>query len=542
MIGWSNPLLVAPIVLPLFAGALMLFFDDPRRSVRAGISLAAVIANLGLSLASLLAADSSGVVTKVYLLGNWPAPFGIVLALDRLSALMLLLTAVLATATLLFSLARWHRVGVYFHPLFQFLLAGLNGAFLTGDLFNLFVFFEVLLAASYGLVLYGGGIARIRSGMHYIVINLAASLLFLIGVSLIYGVTGTLNLSDIAARVPIVAPGERVPLEAGAAILAIAFLVKAGMWPLSFWLPGAYAAAAAPVAAIFAIMTKVGIYAVLRLSLLLFGAGAGESAGLGAQVLLYGGMATIAFGMLGVLAAQDMARMAGFAVLVSTGTLLAAIGADRVEVTAGALFYLATSILALGAFYLVVELVERGREFGADMLALTREIFGDPEEAGAGQEEDVGPRIPAMMAVLGVSFLTSALLIAGLPPLAGFVAKFAILSGLFRGSGPDSSIAGADWVLAALLILSSLLVLIAMCRTGIRALWSPEDREVPRVMVLEIAPVAGLLLVCVGLTIWAGPVMAYMEATARSLHDPAAYIGDVLAAPRMGPLWPELPE
>jgi multicomponent K+:H+ antiporter subunit D len=542
MIGRSDLLLVTPIVLPLLAGALMLFFDDSRRSVRAGIGLAATISNLGLGLALLLGANSADDVTRVYPLGNWPAPFGIVLVLDRLSALLLVLTAVLATAALLFSLARWHRVGVYFHPLFQFLLAGLNGAFLTGDLFNLFVFFEVLLAASYGLVLYGGGIARVRSGMHYIVINLAASFLFLIGVSLIYGVTGTLNLSDIALRVPLVAPGERMLLETGAAILAIAFLVKAGMWPLSFWLPGAYAAAATPVAAVFAVMTKVGIYAVLRLSLLFFGDGAGASAGLGDQVLLYGGLATIAFGTLGVIAAQDMMRMAGFAVLVSTGTLLAAIGVDRAEVTAGALFYLATSILALGAFYLVVELVERGREFGADMLALTREVFGDLEEADAGQEEEVGPRIPAVMAILGASFLASALLIAGLPPLAGFVAKLAILSGLFRGSVPDGLMAGSDWVLVAFLILSGLLVLIAMCRAGIRGLWSLEDREVPRVMALEIASVVGLLLVCVGLTIWAGPVLAYMEATARSLHDPAAYIGDVLAAPRSGSLSEEPPE
>lgn len=536
MIDWPDHLLVAPVALPLLCGGLMLFLDDPRRFARAGIGLAATIGNLGLSMALLHAADSSGAATKVYLLGSWPAPFGIVFALDRLSALMLLLTAVLATAALLFSLARWHRVGVYFHPLFQFLLAGLNGAFLTGDLFNLFVFFEVLLAASYGLVLYGGGIARIKSGMHYIVINLVGSLLFLIGISLIYGATGTLNFSDIALRVPLVLPGDRMLLETGGTILMVAFLVKAGMWPLSFWLPGAYAAAASPVAAVFAIMTKVGIYAVLRLSLLLFGNGAGESAGLVDQALLYGGFATSIFGMLGVLAAQDMTRMAGFAVLVSTGTLLAAIGAGRVEVTAGALFYLSVSVFALGAFYLVVELVERGREFGADMLALTREIFGDPEEMDAGPEDEVGRRIPAVMAILGLSFLASALLIAGLPPLAGFAAKLAILSGVFRGYGPEDSIGGADWVLVALLILSGLIVLIAMCRAGIRVFWNPEDREVPRVMVLEIAPVVGLLMVCLGLTVWAGPVLTYMEAAARSLHDPAAYIGDVLAAPRMRPV------
>lgn len=542
MIGWWDHLLVAPIALPLVAGALMLFFDDPRRAVRSIIGIAATLANLGLSLVLLLGANASADLESSYPLGSWPAPFGIVLVLDRLSALMLLLTAVLATAALLFSLARWHRAGVYFHPLFQFLLVGLNGAFLTGDLFNLFVFFEVLLAASYGLVLYGGGIARIKSGMHYVVINLAASFLFLIGVSLIYGVTGTLNLADLALRVPLIAPRDRMLLETGAAVLALAFLVKAGMWPLSFWLPGAYAAAAAPAAAFFAIMTKVGIYAVLRLSLLLFGAGAGASAGLADQWLLYGGMATIVFGMLGIFAAQDMARIAGFAVLISTGTLLAAVGANRPDVTAGALFYLVISVLALGAFYLVVELVERGREFGADMLAVTREAFGETEEAIDERDEEIGPMIPSMMAILGMSFLASALLISGLPPLAGFVAKFAILSSLLHGTAPDGSVAGSDWVFVALLILSGLLVLIAMCRAGIRALWSPENREVPRIMLLEIAPVVGLLLVCVGVTIWAGPILAYMETTARSLHNPASYVSDAQAAPDITPYLAETDE
>ena len=159
---------------------------------------------------------------------------------------MLLLTSILAAASVVFSLARWHRAGAHFHSLFQFLLMGLNGAFLTGDLFNLFVFFEVLLAASYGLALHGSGAARVKAGLHYIVVNSAASLLFLIGVSLIYGVAGTLNMADLAARIPNIAGGEPGLLETGAGILGIAFLVKAGMWPLCFWLPTTYAAAARP--------------------------------------------------------------------------------------------------------------------------------------------------------------------------------------------------------------------------------------------------------------------------------------------------------
>ena len=173
------------------------------------------------------------------------------------------------------------------------------------------------------------------AGLHYIVVNLAASLLFLIGVSLIYGVAGTLNMADLAVRIPAIRAEDRALLEAGAGILGIAFLVKAGMWPLCFWLPGTYAAAPPPVAAIFAILTKVGAYIVLRLWLLLFGDEAGASAQFGGEWLLLGGMATVAFGAIGSLASQDMARLAAFSVLVSSGTVLAAIGMGQVGVTGG---------------------------------------------------------------------------------------------------------------------------------------------------------------------------------------------------------------
>ena len=326
-------LIVMPIVLPLVSAALMLLIDERNRSLRAAINVVSTLILLGVAVALLRFADTptanaSGSV-GVYLLGNWSAPFGIVLVVDRLSALMLVLTSILALAALVFSIARWHRAGVHFHVLVQFLLLGLNGAFLTGDLFNLFVFFEVLLAASYGLVLHGSGALRVKAGLHYIAINLATSSLFLIGVSLIYGATGTLNMADLAARIPGIADGDRMLLEAGAAILGVAFLVKAGMWPLCFWLPGTYAVAAPPVAALFSIMTKVGIYVVLRLWLLLFGGEAGASAYFGGDWLLLGGIATVIFGSLGALASQDLARLAGFNVLVSSGTLLAVICRGR---------------------------------------------------------------------------------------------------------------------------------------------------------------------------------------------------------------------
>src|SRR3954451_3379380 len=336
---------------------MLLLNGERHRNMAAAGNVAATGGLLCVAVILLGMSDSGHAgIREVYRLGDWPAPFGIVLVLDRLSALMLLLTSILALASVVFSLARWHRVGVLFHPLFQFLLMGINGAFLTGDLFNLFVFFEVLLAASYGLALHGSGSARVLAGLHYIVVNLVASLLFLIGVSLIYGVAGTLNMADLAARIPAIRAEDRALLEAGAGILGTAFLVKAGMWPLCFWLPGTYASAPPPVASIFAILTKVGIYIVLRLWLLLFGEDAGASAQFGSEWLLLGGIATVAFGAIGCLASQDMAKLAAFSVLVSSGTVLAAIGIGQIATTGGALFYLISSTLSLSAFFLLIEL------------------------------------------------------------------------------------------------------------------------------------------------------------------------------------------
>lgn len=525
---FADHLMVMPIVLPMCAGAVMLAIGgERRRNANAAINVLTALALVAVSVLLLRTADAApGGVVAVYRLGGWPAPFAIVLVVDRLATIMLLLTGLLALAAVVFSLARWHRVGVLFHPLFQFLLMGINGAFLTGDLFNLFVFVEVLLAASYGLALHGSGSTRVLAGLHYIVVNLAASLLFLIGVSLIYGVTGTLNMADLAVHIPAIRAEDRALLEAGAGILAIAFLVKAGMWPLCFWLPGTYAAAPAPVAAIFAILTKVGVYIVLRLWLLLFGDQAGPSAQFGNEVLLLGGMATVIFGAIGTLASQDTARLAAYSVVVSSGTVLTAVGLGHAGVTGGALFYLISSTLGLGAFFLLIELVERGREPGADMLAVTREFYG--EEAELEEAEAVGIAIPATMGIIGLAFIGCALVISGLPPLSGFVAKFAILTAALNP--PTGAVSIAGWFLIPVLILSGLAALIALTRAGIRAFWISEDRAVPRVRLIEIAPVAVLLLLCAVQTIGAGPVMRFMQATAQSLHAPHDYIRGVLGS------------
>jgi multicomponent K+:H+ antiporter subunit D len=234
MNGWSHHLIIAPILIPVAAAAILLFIDERRRVTKAMVSLVSALLLLLVAFVLFRIEAGPNAFEGVYLLGNWSAPFGIVLVLDGLSALMLLLTAIVAAAALIYSMARWHAMGAHFHSMFQLLLMGVNGAFLTGDLFNLFVFFEVMLAASYGLLLHGSGPLRVKAGLHYIAVNLAAALLFLIGVSLIYGTTGTLNMADLAARIPDIEPDRRMLMEAGAGVLGIAFLIKAGMWPLCF--------------------------------------------------------------------------------------------------------------------------------------------------------------------------------------------------------------------------------------------------------------------------------------------------------------------
>ncbi|HWS73810.1 MAG TPA: monovalent cation/H+ antiporter subunit D [Quisquiliibacterium sp.] len=545
MMRWADHLIVAPIALPLLAGAAMVLLSEHRRKTKFALGLASSIGLLACAIALMRMADGHGSAwpggVGVYLAANWPAPFGIALAVDRLTAVMLLLTSVLAVASLLFAHARWDRAGVHFHPLFQFLLMGLNGAFLTADLFNLFVFFEVMLAASYGLVLHGSGVARVRAGLHYIAVNLVASSLFLVGVALIYAVVGTLNMAELAELLPGIRPDDRALLEAGAAILGVAFLIKSAMWPLNFWLPGAYGAAGAPVAAVFSVMTKVGVYAILRLWLLLFAEGAGESTGFGREWLLAGGMLTLAIGSIGMLASQDLRRLAGYAVIVSSGTLLAAVGFGSAAMVAGALYYLVSASLATGALFLLNELIERSRSFGASVLATTLEAFEAQgalhaeHDAPPPEHDETGVVIPAAMAFLGLGFVCCALLITGLPPLSGFIAKFALLSAVLAPQGLEAAggteITTAGWTMVVLLVVSGLGGTIALGRIGIRTFWVPPLRKPPRLRLIEAAPVGLLLAATVAMTLQSGTVMRYLDATAAGLQDWTGYTRAVMTAP-----------
>ena len=535
-------LLVAPILIPLVAGALMLFYDDRQRKTKLGIGFAAIGALflISLELIARVKGDATNqTIVATYLLGDWPVPIGIVLVVDRLSAMMVMLTTLIALPSLIYAAAGWQGKGQHIHTMFQLLLAGVNGAFLTGDLFNLFVFFEVMLAASYGLMLHGSGVERIKQGLHYIAINLAASLLFLLGAALVYGTTGTLNMADISRVVPLLDEPQRLLFHAAAALLGMAFLTKAAVWPLCFWLPPTYTAASPPAAAVFAIMTKVGLYVILRLVTLTFGHDAGSSAGFGGPVLIVGGMATMAYGMIGVLGSQGVSIKGGYIALISSGTVLTAVGISLLgggaQILSGALYYMIGSTIAIGAYFLLSEPISRGIEGRVEeddaqisdpVLERWAPMMGTVED-----EEAPATTRTAPWTALGVSFVLISAMLAGLPPFPGFVGKVAMMSGAFHdNAGINGMIPVILWVYAALLIVSGFAVMIALVRLGIRRFWVSENPPT-RVLALEIGPVLLILAMIVFQTVKSGPLLHYTDATAQDLSTPAVYRNAVLSAP-----------
>jgi multicomponent K+:H+ antiporter subunit D len=494
-------LVAAPVLLPLLGGTLLLLLPGPHLPLRRILGLALAAAQVWAAVA-LLGAVGGG-ATLTYAVGNWPAPFGILLVADRLAAWMLVVTALLALFALLYAVRRADAAGRHFHVLFQWQLLGLNGAFLTGDLFNLFVFFEILLIASYALLLHGGGRERTRAGLHFAIVNLVGSTLFLFAVGTLYGVLGTLNLADLAVKVAAVPPENLGLVRAAGLLLFGVFALKAALVPFYLWLPAAYAAASAPVAALFAIMTKVGAYSILRVDSLLFGAGAGPAADLVTPWLLPLALATLLAGTLGALAATGLRQQAAYLVLASAGTLLAAFGLGGQAGIAAGLYYLPHTSLSAAALFLLADLIARRRGALADRL-------------------DPGPAVPGAL-VLGGLYFAVAVAVAGLPPLSGFLGKFMLLrSALGHPALP--------WVMAAVLG-GGLLALIALARTGsllfYRPAGEPEAGGAPP-GVWDLAPVVGLLLLVLGLTLWAGPVAEAARATADQLLQPLGYIRAVL--------------
>ena len=498
-----NHLVIAPLLLPLLVGIVLILTQHMDIRLHRLLSVVAVLAQIGLAL--LLTRAVSGGDILVYNLGNWPGPFGIVLVADGLAVWMLLITALLALFALLYACQGGDVNGRHFHALFQLQLLGLNGAFLTGDLFNLFVFFEVLLLASYGLILHGGGRARVRAGLHYVVLNLAGSALFLIAVGTLYGVFGTLNMADLALKVA-VTPEQDLGLAKTAGLLLFAvFALKAALLPLYLWLPAAYAHTSAPVAALFAIMTKVGVYSIIRVYSLIFGADAGPAANLIEPWLLPLALMTLLVGMLGVLAATGLRQQAAYLVVASVGSLLTAFGLNNPEGIAAALYYLPHSTFAAAALFLLTDLIANRR----------------------GEMDDRFEPAPAIAhaPLLGGLFFVAVLLTIGLPPLSGFIGKFLLL----RASMGHAAVV---WVMA-IVLLGGLMGMIAMARGGSLLFFRTLRLEgaappVAPAVVPVLVPVVGLLMLGIAMTLFAGPIHVYVSAIAEQLLRPDLYIHAVL--------------
>lgn len=522
---WQQHTPIFSILIPAFTAFILLLLgnpgagalkDDWRQPWRRGISLISAIAGL-ITAIVYLGYASTGQIT-VYQLSEWSAPFGIVLVLDRLSAFMLALTYALAVPVLWYASDNWDTRGRYFHAMVHFLLMGICGAFLTGDLFNLFVFFEILLMASYVLLLHGQGKPRFQLGVHYVIINLLASALFLIGLGMIYGSVGSLNMADVSRLIPTLEADQHKLAVAGSLLLFVVFGIKAAMLPVGFWLPKTYAVASTPVAAIFTIMTKVGIYSILRVNGTVFDDALSQE--ILKSWLLPIGLITSLYGVIAAIGADRLRRFVGFMVLSSIGTLLTAIAMSNTQAWSGALYYLVHSTLIGAAFYLFCGWITSQRGDFKDHLK-------------------VAPRIKQEKAAMLTYFLI-AMMMAGLPPFSGFLGKVFILQATVEASYQG-------WIIGVVLVVS-LLSIIALTRVGFILFWrasAPEQDPIHPAYILyralpERAPprndqVIYLLLAgLIAYVVFAAPIQHYTLSTAEQIQDHALYQHSILKVDQNG--------
>jgi len=494
-----------PVLIPLIAGFLLIFARIGGIRLQRALSLLIIITLIIVSV-ELVKTSLTGDY-QVYLLGNWIAPFGIVLVLDQLSALMVLITSLLALGAAWYAIAtKIDEKGSHFHVLFQFQLLGLNGAFMTGDLFNLFVFFEVLLLASYGLLLHGSGPQRTKAGLHYVVINLIGSTLFLFAVGALYGALGTLNMADMAAKLS-QAPAENLGLiSAAGLLLLVVFGIKAAMFPLYLWLPNAYSQTSAPVAALFAIMTKVGIYAIIRVHGTVFGDEAGQLADYYAPWVLGLGLVTLFLAALGVMASRGLREQVAYLVLASVAILLIGIGINTAEALSATLYYLIHSTLIAGGMFLLADVIARGRGHYADRF-------------------ESGPNMPSAI-LIGSVFMFAAVAATGMPPLSGFIGKLLILSAALDHA----------WfaVILATVLIAGLIMIISLARAGSLLFYNTLSTEQTKesgepLNKSAFIAIIGLFMVSPILVIFANPIGFFTESIALQQTNSAAYIQAVLS-------------
>ena len=511
---WTEHTPIFSILIPAITAFILVLLGNPgsgslaqdwRQPWRRGISYTSGLLGLFTAVNYLIFASSGQI--SVYNLSEWAAPFGIVLVLDQLSALMLVLTYGLAVPVMWFASKEWDERGRYFHAMCHFLLMGLTGAFLTGDLFNLFVFFEILLMASYVLLLHGQGKARFQLGIHYVTINLLASALFLIGLGMIYGSVGSLNMADVARLMPLLEGDQHRIAVAGGLLLFTVFGIKAAMLPVGFWLPKTYAVATTPVAALFTIMTKVGIYAILRVNGTVFDDAISRE--ILQYILLPIGLITSVYGVIGAMGAERLRRFIGFMILSSVGTILIAISLFNTLAWAAALYYLVHSTIIAAAFYIL-----------SGWITSQRGEFKDHFK--------IAPQMKQHK-VVALTYFTIALMMAGLPPFSGFLGKVFILQATAHSP--------YQLLIIVTVLVVSLLSIIAFTRVGFVIFWratkpedNPDEAAYAAYQALpEQAPKRNdktIYLLLVGLMaymVFAGPIQKYTYQTAEQIQNNVLY-------------------
>ena len=485
----------APILLPMLAGVFLLMppFGTNKKSRRFASVLLSAITFLA-SLALLLKVQADGV--QVYAIGDWSAPFGIVLVADPLSTLLVCLTALLGFACALYASAGDDEKGSFFYPLLHFLILGVNGAFLTGDAFNLFVFFEVLLIASYSLLMHGGDKKNTRAALHYVILNLVGSAIFLIALAILYGVLGTLNMADMAQKVALLQGDDVYLAKIGGLLLLVVFALKGALLPLHLWLPNTYATAMPVVAALFAIMTKVGVYSMMRVYTLIFGEEAGELTHMAQSWLWWLALATIAMGAVGVLASKDLRKLVANLVIVSVGTLVALVAVQTIEASSAAIYYLVHSTLVTAALFILADLIGRQRGETSDRITVGLPVYQ--------------PRL------LGVCFLIAGIAVIGMPPLSGFIGKIWLLKATLNLE--------YTMVFWPLYLLASLAILLGVSKAGSTVFWKHQTKlsETVEQQCVHPSQLVALIILISGaplMTIFAGPLSEYAIGAATQLHD-----------------------
>jgi multicomponent Na+:H+ antiporter subunit D len=502
------------VIVPLLGAASALALGRRPRAQRL-VTIAALVVVLAVGAVMLYVVDTGGPLAME--VGGWAAPFGIVLVVDRLAALMVVVSALVLLAVLVFSVGQGLADGddetpvSIYYPTYLILATGVFNAFIAGDLFNLYVGFEILLVASYVLITLGGTEARIRAGTTYIVVSLVSSMLFLASIAMIYGALGTVNIAQISMRMAEIPVDVQIILHI---MLLVAFGIKAAVFPLSFWLPDSYPTAPAPVTAVFAgLLTKVGVYAIIRTETVIF---PGSELNPALMVLA---LLTMVVGVLGAVAQADIKRMLSFTLVSHIGYMILGVALGSVAGTAAATFYIVHHIVVQTTLFLGAGLIER--------------VGGSTSITKLGGLLKASP-------VVAVLFFVPALNLGGIPPFSGFIGKLA----LFQAAAEQGT--WLAWVLIGAGALVSLLTLYALMRVWNMAFWRPaadvegyestlldnvteapgghtvtETRTVPRLM---IGATAGMVVASVALTVFAGPLFGVSTRAGENLEGPSQYV------------------